>query len=87
MRALNGPRPVWPLLAMAALLAATPVLAACGAGGPGRAPYVAEFGLGADTPEARRFELTPMPRPPVQIAPESSPAPRITLPTPGRDSS
>jgi hypothetical protein len=83
MRAVNGPRPVWPLLAMAALLAATPALASCGAGGPGRSPYVAEFGLGADTPEAREFVLTPMPGPRVQVLPEPSPAPRITLPDPG----
>jgi hypothetical protein len=74
---------VWPLLAMAALLAATPVLAACGDGGAGRPPYVAEFGLGADTPEARTFELTPMPGPRVQKLPEPSHAPRITLPDPG----
>ncbi len=85
MRAVNGPRPVWPLLAMAALLAATPVLAACGAGGPGSSPYVAEFGLGADTPEAREFVLTPMPGPHVQVLPEPSQAPRITLPDPGAD--
>ncbi len=74
---------MWPLLAMAALLAATPVLAACGAGGPGSSPYVAEFGLGADTPEAREFVLTPMPGPRVQALPEPSRAPRITLPDPG----
>jgi hypothetical protein len=83
MRAVNGSRPVWPLLATAALLAATPVLAACGAGGPGSSPYVAEFGLGADTPEAREFELTLMPGPRVQLLPEPSHAPRITLPDPG----
>ena len=83
MRAVNGPRPVWPLLAMAALLAATPALAACGAGGPGSSPYVAEFGLGADTPEAREFVLTPMPGPRVEVLPAPSPAPRITLPDPG----
>jgi hypothetical protein len=61
MRAVTGPRPVWTLLAMAALLAATPALAACGTGEQGGSPYVAEFGLGADTPEARDFDLTPMP--------------------------
>jgi hypothetical protein len=72
MRAVNGPRPVWPLLVMAALLAATPALASCGAGGPSRSPYVAEFGLGADTPEAREFVLTPMPGPRVEVP---SPAP------------
>jgi hypothetical protein len=83
MRAVNGPRPVWPLLAMAALLAATPVLAACGAGGPGSSPYVAEFALGADTPEAREFELMPMPGPRVQMLPEPSPAPRTMLSDPG----
>ena len=83
MRAVNGSRPVWPLLATAALLVATPVLAACGAGGPGSSPYVAEFGLGADTPEAREFELTPMPGPRVQVLPEPSHAPRITLSDPG----
>ena len=85
MRTVNGPRPVWPLLAMAALLASTPVLAACGASGPGSSPYVAEFGLGADTPEAREFELTPMPGPRVQVLPEPSHAPRITLSDPGED--
>ncbi|WP_089338267.1 hypothetical protein [Blastococcus mobilis] len=74
---------MWLLLAMAALLAATPVLAACGAGGPGSAPYVAEFGLGADTPEAREYELTPVPGPRVQVLPEPSHAPRMTLPDPG----
>src|SRR4051795_9166061 len=83
MRAVNGPRPVWPLLAMAALLAATPALASCGAGGAGRWPHVAGFGLGADTPEAREFVLAPMPGPRVQVLPEPSPAPRITLPDPG----
>ena len=83
MRAVDGPRPVCPLLAMAALLAAMPVLAACGAGGPGSSPYVAEFGLGADTPEAREFVLTPMPGPRVQLLPEPSHAPRITLSDPG----
>src|SRR3954447_4830809 len=85
MRAVDGPRPVWPPLAMAALLAATPVLAACGAGGPGSSPYVAEFGLGAATTEAREFVLTPMPGPREQVLPEPSQAPRITLPDPGED--
>jgi hypothetical protein len=70
---------------MATLLTATPVLAACGAGGPGGSPYVAEFGLGSDTPEAREFELTPMPEPRVQLLPAPSRAPRITLPDPGED--
>lgn len=74
---------MWPLLAMAALLAATPALAACGAGGPGSSPYVAEFGLGTDTPEAREFVLTPLPEPRVAVLPAPSPAPRITLPDPG----
>lgn len=78
MRTVNGPRPVWPLLAMTALLAATPVLAACGAGEPGGSPYVAEFGLGADTPEVQAFVLTPIPGPRVQVLPAPSPAPRIT---------
>jgi hypothetical protein len=68
---------------MATLLAATPALAACGGGGPGSSPYVTEFGLGADTPEAREFELTPMPGPRVQVLPEPSHAPRFTLPDPG----
>jgi hypothetical protein len=49
----------------------------------GQLPYVAEFGLEADTPEAREFELTPMPGPRVQMLPEPSPAPRITLSDPG----
>jgi hypothetical protein len=80
MRAVNGSRLVWPLLAMAAPLAAVSVMAACGAGGPGSPPYVAEFGLGADTPEGREFVLTPMPGPRVQLLPEPSHAPRITLP-------
>jgi hypothetical protein len=82
---VNGPRPVWPLLAMAALLAATPVLAACATRGPGSSPYVAEFGLGADTPEVREFVLAPMPGPHVEVLPEPSHAPRITLPDPGED--
>lgn len=85
MRAVNGSRPVWPLLATAALLAATPVLAACGARGPGSSPYVAEFALGADTPQAREFVLTPMPGPHVEVLPEPSHAPRIMLPDPGED--
>jgi hypothetical protein len=83
MRGVSGPGPVWPLLAMAALLVATPALAACGAGGPGSAPYVAEFGLGADKPEAREFVLTPLPGPRVQVLPASSSAPRITHLDPG----
>lgn len=68
------------LLAMAALLTATPVLAACGASGPGRFPYVAEFRLGADTPEARMVALTPMPGLRAQMLPEPSQAPRTSLP-------
>ncbi|WP_347060352.1 hypothetical protein ABC795_07520 [Blastococcus sp. HT6-30] len=71
------------MLAMTAVLAATPVLAACGSDGPGSSRYVAEFALGADTPEAREFVFTPKPGPRVQLLPQPSPAPRITLPGPG----
>lgn len=81
MRAVNGSRPVWPLLTMAALLAATPALAACGAGG-GEAgapmPYVAEFGLGRGTPEERQYVLTPPPGPRVEVHPPPSPGPPLT---------
>jgi hypothetical protein len=55
---------VWPLVAVTALLAATPVLAACGAGGGGAGgplAYVAEFALGFGAPEERQFVLTPVP--------------------------
>jgi hypothetical protein len=67
---------VLPLLAMAALLATASALAACGAGAP--LPYVAEFALGGDTPEAREFVLAPTPGPHVQVLPEPSEAPSIT---------
>jgi hypothetical protein len=67
---------VLPLFAMAALLAAVPALAACGAGAP--LPYVAEFLLGGDTPGAREFVLAPAPGPHVQVLPEPSEAPPIT---------
>jgi hypothetical protein len=66
---------------MTALLVATPALAACGDGGGGVGsplPYVARFALGADTPEAREFVLTPTPGPRVQVLPEPSPAPPMT---------
>jgi hypothetical protein len=66
---------VLPLLAMATLLTAS-ALAACGAGAP--LPYVAEFALGGDTPEAREFVLAPMPGPRVRVLPEPSEAPPIT---------
>lgn len=72
---------MWPLLTMAALLAATPALAACGAGGSedgAPMPYVADFGLGRGTPEEQEFELTPMPGTRAQLFPAPSPAPRIT---------
>ncbi|WP_346623140.1 hypothetical protein [Blastococcus montanus] len=80
---MDGCRSARPLLVMATLLAATPALAACGADGPGTSPYVAEFALGAGTPEAQEFEFTPMPGVRVQLLPEPSPPPRITLPDPG----
>ncbi|SDN48545.1 hypothetical protein SAMN05428965_0596 [Geodermatophilus sp. DSM 45219] len=69
------------LLVTAALVAATPVLAACGtgrvgAGGP--LPYVAEFRLGWGAPEEQRFVLTPAPGPRVQVLPEPSHAPPVT---------
>jgi hypothetical protein len=72
---------VWPSPALAALLAAVPVLAACGSGEPVSPPYVAEFGLGTDTPEARQFVLTPMPGTHVQVLR----APEITPADPGED--
>jgi hypothetical protein len=81
MRPVNGSRQVWPLLAMTALLAAPPALAACGAGGGGAGgplPYVAEFALGWDTPEERQFALTPNPGPHVEVLPAPSPGPPIT---------
>ena len=78
-----------PALAMVALLAAGPALAACGAdrGGAGTPlPYVAEFALGADTPEARDHVLTPTPGPRVQVLPEPAPAPPMTpVPGPGEE--
>ncbi|WP_091932986.1 hypothetical protein [Blastococcus sp. DSM 46786] len=77
---MDVPRPAWPLLPVAALLAAMPALAACGAGGGGAdpLPYVAEFRLGENTPAAREFVLAPVPGPRVQVLPAPSPAPRIT---------
>jgi hypothetical protein len=81
MRAVDGPRPVWPLLTMAALLAAAPALAACGAGGGETGapmPYVAEFGLGRGSPEEREFVLTPPPGPRVEVLPAPSPGPPLT---------
>jgi hypothetical protein len=73
-----GPRPVRPLLVLAALLAVAPALAACGAGKGTPLPYVAEFALGGDTAEAREFLLTPTPGPRLQVLPEPSHAPPIT---------
>jgi hypothetical protein len=67
---------VRPLLVMAALLAAVPVLAACGAGKGTPLSYVAEFPLGGDTSE--EFELIPTPGPRLQVLPEPSSAPPIT---------
>jgi hypothetical protein len=81
MQAVSGVRPTLPLLAMMAPWVATPALASCGDGEDGVGsplPYVAEFPLGADTPEAREFVLTPTPGPRVQVRPEPSPAPPMT---------
>ncbi|RBY75143.1 hypothetical protein DQ239_17520 [Blastococcus sp. TF02-09] len=83
---MDGPRSTWPLLAMATLLAAAPALAACataGADEPASAPDVAEFRLGAETPEARQFVLTPFPGPRVDVIRPPSPAPELTVPDPG----
>jgi hypothetical protein len=66
---------------MMALVVPTAALAACGDGGGGVGsplPYVAEFALGADAPEAREFVLTPTPVPRVQVLPAPSPAAPMT---------
>ncbi len=71
---------MWPLLAMVALPAISLVLAACGTGAAAGPSYVADFPLGADTPEAREFMLAPTPGPRVRILP----APPMTpVPSPG----
>src|SRR3954462_2481689 len=85
MRAVKASGSAWPLLAIAALVAVTPVLAAGDTGGDdGGAPLpsVAELALGADTDEAARFVLTPTPGPQIRLLPEPSPPVSIT-PSPG----
>ena len=66
---------------LTAVLAVAGALAACG-DGTGEAgaplPYVAEFPLGGDTAEARKFVLTPAPGSDVHVLPEPSPAPPMT---------
>lgn len=70
MRDMDGTRPAWRAVTVAALLTATPVLAACG-GDPAPAgepmPHVATFKLGWDTPEERTYVLTPPPGPRVDV--------------------
>jgi hypothetical protein len=80
MRAMIRPRPTWPLRAMAPLPAISLVLAACGTGAAASPSYVAEFALGADTPEAREFVLTPTPDLRFQVLPAP---PMMTVPEPG----
>ena len=70
-----------PLLAMAALVAVAPALAACDTGGDGEGaplPYVAEFALGADTGDAAQFVLTLTPGPQIQVLPAPSPPASLT---------
>jgi hypothetical protein len=71
------------VLAVAAVLAAFPVLAACGAGRSGSMPYVAEFGLGAQTPDTQEFVLTPIPGPRVEMLPEPISPRRVPVPGSG----
>ena len=70
---------MWPLLGMVALPVISLVLAACGTDAAAGPSYVAEFALGADTPEAREFVLAPTPGPRVHVLP----APPMTVPDPG----
>jgi hypothetical protein len=79
MGVMSGSRRLWPLVAMAALPAVSLVLGACGTGAAASPSYVAEFALGADTPEAREFVLAPTPSPRFQLRP----APPMTVPDPG----
>lgn len=68
-------------MAMAVSMAATPVLAACGArGGEAGSPVssVAEFGLGRGTPEEREFVLAPPPGAAVEVLPAPSSGPPRT---------
>jgi hypothetical protein len=73
--------PVWRLATMAAVLAATPTLAACGSGGSDAGEpvaSVAQFGLGRGAPEEQEFVLTPSPGPPVEFPPAPYPGPPLT---------
>ena len=79
MRAMIGPRRMWLLLAMAAVPAISLALTACGSGAVASPSYVAEFALGADSPEAREFVLSPMPDLRFQLLPAP---PMMTVPDP-----